>query len=129
MAATRRSTVQTSVANDRDGEMECSWPCDTETQACCWIRASSTVYPEDLSQAETIELETQGEVPQTYRSRWLDCLFGLASYVEIAVDKAKAAGTEVSLMDSASQEEGSARVDSHKRPNRSSGQKCGPNRE
>lgn len=113
--------VQTSVANDRDGEMEYSWPCDTEIQACCWIRASSTVYPEDLSQEETIELEIQGEVPQTHRSRWLDCLFGLASYVEIAVDKAKAAGTEASLMDSASQEQGSARVDSHKRPNRSSG--------
>lgn len=76
MVVTQKSTVQTRVANDRDGEMECLRVCDMETQACCQIHTSSVVYLEDLSQEETIELEIQDEGPQTYRSRWLDCWFG-----------------------------------------------------
>jgi hypothetical protein len=100
-----------------------------ETQACCQIRTSSIVYPEGPSQEETTELGTPGEVPQTYRSRRLDCRFGLAPYVAIVVDKAKAAGTGVSLMDLTSQEQGIALADSHKCPSRSNEQKRGPNRE
>ena len=75
-AVTRTSRVQTSVANGRGGEMECSRRCDTETQTCFRIRASPVVYPEDLSQEETVEPEIQGGVPRTYRSWRLDCQFG-----------------------------------------------------
>jgi len=109
--------------------MECSRPCDTETQTCCRIRASPVVYLEDLSQEETVEPEIEGGVPQTCRSPRLDCRFWLAPYVAIVVDKAKAAATEVSLMDLASQEQGSALPDSHKRLSRSSEQKCRPSLE
>jgi len=109
--------------------MECSRRCGTGTQTCFRIRASPGVYPEDLSQEETAEPEIQGGVPQTYRSWRLDCQFWLASYVAIVVDKAKAAATGVSLMDLASQEQGSALPDSHKRLSRSSEQKCGPSLE
>jgi len=125
-AVTRRLRVRTSVANGRGGETKCSRPCDTETRTCCRIRASPVVYPEDLSQEETVEPEIQGGVPQTYRSRRLDCQFWLASY---AVDKAKAAATGVSLMDLASQEQGSALPDCHKRLSQSSEQRCGPSLE
>ena len=109
--------------------MECSRRCDTETQTCFRTRASPVVYPEDLSQEETVEPEIQGGVPRTYRSRRLDCQFWLASYVAIVVDKAKAAVTGVLLMDLASQEQGSALPDSHKRLSRSSERECGPSLE
>ena len=60
------------------------------------------------------------------RSKAGNLLFNpwLASYVAIVVDKAKAAAMGVLLMDLASQEQGSALPDSHKRLSRSSEREC-----
>lgn len=101
--ATRRSTVQTPVANDRDEETVAH---DTATQACCRIRVSSIACPEDLFPQETIELEIRDEAPQTCRSRWPDCWFGMG------------------CMDLTSQKLRYALADYHNCPTRTGGRRC-----
>lgn len=98
--------MQTPAANDQDAEASPSQAHDMETQTCRRSHISTAVG--HVRPMETIKLEVRSE-SQTSRGRGLDFQFELAQYLETVVDKARAAGAELSYVGATPQEQGSGR--------------------